>query len=361
MTIYIIQLLVITFFGFLFSLNGLTRKKAICFLAISGIILIFISAFRSPLVGTDTNSYVYYFDLSKNLNISQILKNDYGIEKGYLIYNWLVSRISDQRWVLFMINAIIINVPILYYIYKNSRYIVLSVYLYITLYLYGVSLNVTRQFLAIGIFLLGFEILKRGHRITYIVLILIASTFHQSAIIFLIIGLLLYIKPNWKNMLIIGVLVSIGTVVFYSNPLLILRIASGYAEKYAGTDFLEMASVQGSIIIWVVQIILYILAILIQKNSDKKLDVGSKINIFVSSIMVLISVSISILSTRMQILSRFSYFFEIFMIILIPYIVFYFFKEKKLTQLIIFLLLFMYYIFRLNTGFGEIVPYRFML
>ena len=190
--------------GFLFSINGFTKTNKIFFLIIVGVVLILVQGLRRYDVGSDTLNYVYIYKNANSLSYDQILNTETSIEKGYLIYNKFLGNISPNNpQLMIFINAILIIVPILIFIYKNAKYMVFSTLLYVIMYFYIDSFAIMRQFIAIGIILLGFEFLKRNNLILFVLFVLFASLFHSSAIIMLLLPVLYYLKPTFKVSLLI--------------------------------------------------------------------------------------------------------------------------------------------------------------
>lgn len=358
MSIYLFSLAVIILSSFLIFLKNQSSIPQKIFLITIGLFLVLISGLRSYSVGVDTLSYMGFYDMSRYLSFDRIINGTFGVENGYLYYNKMLNFISESPQFMLIINALVITTGILYFIYKNSPNVTLSVYLYITLYYFAVSLNIMRQFIALSIFLIALEQLKKNRWLTYIIIIYLSSLIHESALICLPVVFIHYLKPTIKNMIWIFC-VAIGSTIFvYINPS-IVSILSGSYSRYVETTYFEANQVGGTIIIWIVQIAMYFSTIYILKSKKHILGDRDKKLMFLSAIMILISVCIGLIGTKIFILSRMIYSFDIFMIILIPLIIKYTIKEKKLALIAVYLVLLVYFVYNLSTGGSGVVPYQF--
>lgn len=130
-------------------------------------------------VGVDYQSYVN--------NFSYILK---GYQSDFEFTNKLIIELIDSvggdAQVYFMFCAILTNFFMYYFIKKHSQSVVTSsvLYFFITLFFFA-SLNGVRQHLAISIFLFSIRYILSKEVYKYIFIVVFASLFHTSAIVFL--------------------------------------------------------------------------------------------------------------------------------------------------------------------------------
>lgn len=89
---------------------------------------------------------------------------------------------KDPQLLIFTV-ALLTNVFVIHTLYKYSRLIDISIYVYITSGLYIVSMNGIRQFLAGAIVFAATKYIMDGSWKTYFLIVLLASTIHQSALI----------------------------------------------------------------------------------------------------------------------------------------------------------------------------------
>ena len=151
---------------------------------ISAIILIVFAGLRSSNVGTDTNNYVGIFQ-DFSYYQGSIFEINTTIEIGYLFIQKIALFFSKQYWALLTTIAVFAVIPYFYVIKKLSKNVILSVFVYITLAIYLIFFNASRQGVAVAIASISIIYLFKRSMIKYFLCIVIASLFHNTAIILL--------------------------------------------------------------------------------------------------------------------------------------------------------------------------------
>lgn len=205
------------------SINSLTKIKfnrqipVYFYIIPSFLLLFFISAFRGDFT-TDYKNYSDRFQSVKYYSFSELLKYDFKIETGYLVFNKLINFFTDDHLYLFIITTLIILICFYYQLRKYSVNVWLSVLMFVTVGSYYVSFNITRQIMTAGIIFMGSKYLYERKFFRYVFVVLTASLFHQTALIMIPFYFILNLKINFKNIS----LVTIGSVViaiFFDNIL----------------------------------------------------------------------------------------------------------------------------------------------
>ena len=181
-------------------------------------VLWFISAFRDEHIGSDHGNYVDAFhNIEKN-------GDAYFTEKGYVLLNKIAIIIGGGTVTLTILVTTLILLNFIIYIrkYVSPDYYIFSILVFVFQpYLYiQCSFNIMRQGCAIAIVLLSIPFLLQGKWVEYIFTILIASTFHSSVLVMLL--LILFRKIDFTPTLIrrlaiiclIMNLLNVGTLVF---------------------------------------------------------------------------------------------------------------------------------------------------
>ena len=107
-------------------------------------------------------------------------------ERGFIIYNKLVGFLGTDRQMFLFVTAAVSIVPIMYYLSKNSKNMLLSIIIYLGLPVFLLCFSGLRHAIAIGITSLSMIYIKEKSLVKFILLVLLASTFHFTAIVFLI-------------------------------------------------------------------------------------------------------------------------------------------------------------------------------
>ena len=159
-------------------------------------LMFILSAFRSYSVGTDTKNYLsHYYDVCSN-GLEAIQRINF--ETGYEILMYVTSFLNNPR-VLFCILSAIICFGYYRLIKKYSTNVFFSTFLFISLYIYALTFNIVRQFIAI-IFIIEFVMeLNKGEWRKSIVWLFIASLFHKTALIMVIFYPFMCLKKLVKN------------------------------------------------------------------------------------------------------------------------------------------------------------------
>ena len=291
--------------------------------------LALISGLRSNI--GDTYFYKHAFEVN-DFTWGQV-KNQENI--GFWIFQMLLKRFSDDPQILIFTTAIITNILIIYVFAKYSRHFELSTYVYITGGLYLVTMNGIRQSLTAAIIFMATRFIISGNFIAYLLIVLFASTFHESALILLPIYFLVRYKA-WSRatlmLLVIAVVIVIGFDQFSS--VLFSSLEDTQYGHYK--DFQEGGAN-------VIRVIVFGTPLIIAFFGREKLrEIFPESDYIVN--MALIGFVFMIVSTQNWIFARFNIYFELYQLILVGWIVKLFHeKEQRLVYLGIIVCYFFYY------------------
>ena len=352
----------------LFVFESCKRGKSKIKLYTSSGILFILMGFKDRSVGNDTPNYIELFERLKRM--PSLIDNTSRFEKGYQLYNKLLGYFFYNYQILFIITAVICIGCISYGISKNSINWSYSLFLFVGFRFYYFFLSGLRQSIAVSIIFVAYIFLKRGQRVLYVVLIILATTFHFSAFIFIFSWILLEIKVNKKN--IVELICGIGAIYIFFIPLFGLALSklpryySGYLLTEA-TSTNNMANYIGAVIPLVFLIFAYSINYKSQINNSsisiigdsRKYNMSKDIEIF----FMLIASGISLVATRASILDRMVQYYWIFSICTIPNMIFTIEDNKKRTLwfLLISSFVIAYNIILLvcRPEWNRIVPYKF--
>ena len=174
-------------FGYLFvqsirfELNKKTNKDPFLY-----IIIIFVLAF-SYNNGSDWVHYqIFYENVIPYIELSDILSGEQRFEIGYVLLNFLFYKFLNYELFMGLILSVCIFLLIKFLtFYSHNRYI--AIIIFMTLYLFISSIEpVIRQMISLTIIVYGFKFIERNLFFKYLLVILIAGQFHQSAYLLLI-------------------------------------------------------------------------------------------------------------------------------------------------------------------------------
>lgn len=293
-----------------------------------------VSAFRYS-IGTDYFLYRNIFKYAiEGHSINEIIKM-YDIEPGWATLNYMISIIFKDPQYIFIISSFIFIFCIYKLISENEKNINVGLSIFIFLIVaYIPSFNTVRQYFAIGILMISFKYIKQKKLKTFILLVLIATSFHYTSIIFII--------AYWIINKDIGIIkiILLSTIVFilfinYNNILRIITILSPGFGKYSRYEATGIFQFNKTLIFFQLALIfLIILSSKFLKNRNKF--------IYKTTYLYYIGIVFSFLGNFVPFAGRTSYCFDISQILFISCICKY--GEKGLNKLILNILIILYYI-----------------
>lgn len=336
MTLYLLLIMIMTFCLFINFKEKKARKTITILLFV---ILTTIAAIRSADVGVDTRQYYRNFLIIAKMDWSQAFSTRY--EVGFFAFCKILSYISNNPQVIVIFSSALIIPIVGYFIYKESNFVVLSTLTYFLLNLYFFNLTGMRQSLAMSFIILSLLNYKNKKYFMFLINVVIASTFHSSALIFLLVPIIDRIKYNKKTLLytlIIALLCFLFSDKLFGFMTGIIGKYSGYEDSIFGVSNYFGALIQS---IFFSYIYIFCHTILTKHLNSQNF----KENQFYLKLLGLAAI-FEILSMKIQIFSRMALYFWFASIILIPKAIKSIEKTKNkfYMSLIIYLSLLMYWL-----------------
>ncbi|MDQ0114833.1 EpsG family protein [Paenibacillus harenae] len=249
---------------------------------------------------------------------------------GFNVLQLLLQTISKDPQILVFVVAFITNTLIVIGFYKYSRLFELSLYAFITSGAFVVSMNGLRQYLVAAVLFIATKYILEGSWKKYIAVVLIASLFHQSALIMIPIYFIVRRKA-WTGstyfLLLIAVLIVFGFNQF-STVLFSALKDTQYGEYQ---NFQEGGANIIRVIVFASPLVLSYF------GRDKLRELYPKIDIFVN--LSLLGVVIMIISTQNWIFARMAIYFNQYLFVLLAWNIKAFRQnDQKLIYLIILVL-----------------------
>lgn len=367
MTIHILLLAVICFLGLGFYCKGTSIEKNKKFVVISMFFVFLVEALRAPSVGADTANYVRGFNiLSNRLENVYYSWTVYGWEPLWRALNYAVGIFTkNSQWFL-AVTSLIIVIGIGRFVYLNcadDESAFWPIFFFITLaILYPSSMNLLRQFVALGFLLEIYTLSKRKNvkkrLLKSIILLAIAVGFHKSAILGVMIIWHSILRnqrnDNPKKQIFIAIAISILMPFLFPLALRVFITVFPEYTIYLNTVWLQGESLRMySVVMTLFRIIIIVVVVLF-------LDPKSESNeeVYQLCIYNAYAIGFMVLQTQILMAQRFGYYFETFLILLIPKVV----RKLKYSQLFFLAMLVLawaFFLFELSTGARQTVPYSF--
>lgn len=302
-------------------------------------------ALRSPYCGVDLlgggylDTFVQMTDKSWD-ELSAIEK----FEPGWSAYCKLCSYITNDPQMFLAITAAITVGPIAWMIYRYAHSIFLAFVVYVSFGLYLFAFSGIRQALALSItFFASHFVLQKKHLFLFVILVLLASLIHSSAIIFLIAWSVSYIRlTKWRGICFLGAL-------FILLPLL-SSIVQFLAPIIFGRDYLGYQDEGGAINLFLLYALLFALSLTVNMSSN-----------YLRWMLLFAMAGQSLGTISSSAMTRIAYYFSIYYILFFPEYLSHF-KTQQVRYLltgIISILFIIFFYLASSGGYLNVVPYHF--
>ena len=176
------------------------------------------TCFLDPNEMVDLPNYIAAFNLFADNSITESLLVGYvgvKMEVGWIVLCKLLSLIYDNYIILLIFTSFVIVGSYIVSIYKFSRIVWLSIFIYLCT-MFDQSLYVLRQHLAMAICLFAVPFVQRKELYKFLVVVLIATLIHTTALLFVIVYPFANMKYT-KNFIIKLILISIVISLFSTS------------------------------------------------------------------------------------------------------------------------------------------------
>lgn len=260
-----------------------------------------------------------------------------GKDVGFNVLQMGLQQISKDPQTLIFVTALITNLFIVLTFYKYSRLFELSLFVYIASGLFLVSMNGIRQFLAAAIVFAATKYIMDGSWKKYVLIILLASTVHQSALVLIPIYFIIRRKA-WTATTFVILISSILLVIGYNEFSALLFTAIENSQYGHYRNFAEGGASY-------IRVIVYAAPVALAYIGREKLREIFPQSDYVVNLSILALVFM-VISTQNWIFARMTIYLGLYNIILISWVCKLFAKkDQKLVYfgIIICYLLFFYY------------------
>ena len=240
-------------FGNHFDVN---RNRKV-FVILVFIVMCLIMAFRSVEVGADTSHYKAIFDLINNTSFREITSNfyTYSMEIGYALFMKVCSLIYEDYYFFQVVFSVLFSILAARFVLEESDNIFIGVIVFLGIGVYTTTFNVARQMLAAMLVTNSWLFLKKGEKKKSILCVLVASTFHISALIFTVAFAIYFFRHNKRIIRLIPLIIVIGALNFSKLFLFITRYFTYYHNYYANEKVIQTAG-----FVWIIWIIVLLIA-----------------------------------------------------------------------------------------------------
>ncbi|WP_239745302.1 EpsG family protein [Mammaliicoccus sp. F-M27] len=317
----------------------LTKNKITenIFLTLAAFLMMLIVSLRNLSFGTDTLVYVEKFKEYNSIDFSRIIdylnKIDEKDKTFYLVVRAL-NFIGVEESLIVVLFSILFLISVFWMIYKYSNNTLISITLFICLGYLFFSLTGLRQTFALTFIIISYKYLRERNIYKFIILVLLASLFHSTALVFLIAYPLVYMKLGIKHVVVL-IIAFLINILFNTQIYSLLKnfIFNEQYEYYLNNK--ESLNYSG----FLIQLSIFLFCLLFKKtsltNSPKNITFYN---------LIFIGLIFQLFATNIAVVFRISLYFSIFSIILFSNVISSF-KDvyiKILVNIIVIVILIMY-------------------
>lgn len=335
----IINFLIFSLSFIVLSFLNIPHKKKELFLFVQlSIQLLYVHILKDYTTLPDLPEYVLGYNYAKSLTIDSVdhIQWYHKFELGWCYLNFILAKFCEHHILLFFITSSIIIGSYSYLSWRYSVNPLFSLFLFFFI-LYGQSLFVLRQNVAMALCFLTIPYIIKRQIKPFLLIILIAFFIHKTALVFLLIYFMYQLDINKKKLLLI---MGGGGIVIVCFSLIISTLSS-YISGFEGYITKENA-VSTNYVMFLIQFCVFILFLI----SDLKMKTLSGINKLLF-LMLLVGMIMSFASVGLNsILGRFNMYYTSIIFLTIPnFLNFYHGNFRSALNIVVFIL-FMLLFFR---------------
>jgi len=353
MLTYLVAIFVATLFVFVSEQFNFNRYAKTVTYWLAFIPLIIITAFKYRKVGTDTGTYIFYFEKLTTFESVIDMHTLHG-EGAFWFLNFLGHTFTDNYFIIFLFSSLIVSTCYLIVV-KHFKLGTLS---FLTLLLIGpyfFQLNGNRQAITIALFAVAVIFILEKKPWHYLLVIFVGFFFHKSMIICLPIYYIFRneIKPGKLVFIIVSFLVLL---VFFDS---FVNAASGVDSRYS--TYAERQNNYGGAIVSLFNLALFGWFLLVRHANPKALPLRTfDTMLAIYFLGILICLLSLILKINPSGFLRMSIYFIQMNMFLLPMTIYSFRIISTRTILIISMVpLMLLYFYMTTSAFSNLVPYRF--
>lgn len=301
------------------------------FILLAYLPLMAMACLRSENVGNDNIIYInFFYAVQEELQTSTFaIITRY--EPGFVLYNKLLASFFDSPQVLLFTSSFIILASVIRTIMKYSASVWLSVFLFFCIN-FNSTMVTMRQYLALAFLLFSFDYIVKRKLKKFLLLWLLACSFHYTAIVFVASYFVYNLKINSRILAKLIFILPIAIFLSFTllQPFLNVFHEEGMYEYYNNQNrYIEGGVKLATIVLIFFDFIVLILSTMAFKatKNNNILNSGDINRLFY--LFCMIGLFIDVLSLPFNLLSRIATFFSFFNCILIPNAMHELSKRKK--------------------------------
>ncbi|MGN1317339.1 MAG: EpsG family protein [Acutalibacteraceae bacterium] len=263
----------------------------------------------------DTGYYMYRFNEYKFYSLKDFSNLDIPREKGFGILMILIGQITDsEQAFLFVVAAFTIGLIIIS-IYKYSEDIGMSMFLFYVTGIYLGTMNGLRQYIVVAVLFFATKYIVENKPIRYMVLVLLLSTIHTSAL-FMLPVFFFARKKVWNASTVLYIAVVLFLVANFSS---VLQNSEIFLENTVYDSYIENLKTDTESGANILRVLVMLVPPAISFIYRKRVD-QDDIYYRVYSNIMLLNAFIYMFASYNWLFARFAMYTNIYSILFYPYI-----------------------------------------
>ena len=303
--------LMVVIAGLFLAFGKIEGKKKKRYIFVVSTILFVLMAFRGTYMGNDTKTYITIFNkIAVYSNPFDYIRSS-GMESGYLLYCWVLSRISRDARILFVVTAAVVMGSVGRFAYKYVDNVGMFYCLFVGMLQFDFFLSIMRQSVAVAILLYAVDYLQERRLIPYYVLSLLAVSFHNSSILFLLIYPLFSAKSLKKEHGLLSNMIMFSAAFvggFFFDP--IFKLVLRWFPKYS--YYIGSARVDGEPRLAIFLKLLVFFLLLVVARVVRKIPARNPKREKAERQMALLNLLVIVVASNATVLMRFSSLFALY-------------------------------------------------
>lgn len=238
MFVYLSLVLISPLVYAIFRKKEYAEKLALGVTCIAAFLLL---ALRSKSSGVDLDAYCYEYEVLKNYSFSDILKgfgflkkeSFSGMEWGYVLFSWLFSKSGLPFQALLIVQSAFCVFSLYHFTSAHSQKPALSIAIAIAFGIIDYYYCILRQAMAFAILLFTVDFIEKKNYLVSVLLVFIATLFHQTSLAFIVAIPLCFLPINWWTSLIFMGLSALIVPLFPELNKLIVKIMGEFFGSYS--------------------------------------------------------------------------------------------------------------------------------
>lgn len=298
MIFYLLLFASITGFGYIICRKTNFKYRDEVFIFVAFTLLCFLSCIRYD-VGFDYSygGYTGNWREIQNTPFSEFNKIHH--EKGFVLFEYFLKLFGKNYQIMYIGTSILIGILAAWFIYKYAADKLWGFFMIYGLGMYYCSMNLIRQTIASLIFAFAIPMAKKKKIIPYMLLTLIAASFHKSALLMIPFYFVLQIKLT-KIVLALYSVVTLG--IFITSPYILDIVTKVWYGGYVDSIYLNFGND------WFYLITPIMLFIIIYLFREKICEDDSSNNVYISC--AFFNLFFYLIGCRHSLVDRFTIYFE---------------------------------------------------